>query len=124
MTPCSEPFSDNLAKVSIHGKSKNIHIYGGNYFAGVDLEGKKAGAIPGRSSELANLPNGHRLLSEKPRPAIEAQARPVSTVRKQVARLGTGSLHPRQEVFTNPAGPGAWSGISRTSQQHFQRAAE
>lgn len=129
MAPYSEAFSDNLPKVSIHGKSKNIYIYGGNYFAGVDLEGKKAGATLGGSSEGTDPLNGHQLLSEDPdqpeKHRLDQSLQCLSpNCRRPAARLGTGSLHPQQEVFTNPAGPGAWSGISRTSQQRFQRAAE
>lgn len=54
VAPYSEALSDNLAMVSIHGKGKSIYMYGGNYFSGFDLEGKKTGGILGRSSELAN----------------------------------------------------------------------
>ena len=57
MAPYSEAFNDNLAISPIHGKSKTINLYGGDYFAGVDLEGRKAGEILGRSSEVANPPN-------------------------------------------------------------------
>lgn len=57
MSPYSEAFSDNLAISSIHGKRKTINLYGGDYFAGVDLEGRKAGENLGRSSEVASPPN-------------------------------------------------------------------
>lgn len=97
-------------------------MYGGNYFSGFDLEGKNTGEILGKSSELANPPNPHQLLPKKPRPAGEAQAGLVATMhspncRRETASQGSGCLRPQQQVFTNPAGPGAWSGISRTSQQ-------
>lgn len=125
----SEAYSDNLAVSSIHRKSKTIYLNDGNYFAGVDLEGKKAGKILGRSSEVASAPDGHQVLSEKPRRPekheLDLSVQWISqTCRRQAVRLGTGSLRPQREVFTNPAGSGTCSGISRTSLQCFQGAAE
>lgn len=64
--------------VSLHGKGRTVYTYGANYSAGFDLEGKKTGGILGRNSELANPPNKHQLLSEKPTRAREARARPVA----------------------------------------------
>lgn len=56
----SETFSDNLAMVSIHGKSQSICRYGGNYFRGVDLEDKKHEGVLRRNSDLANLQDGRQ----------------------------------------------------------------
>lgn len=106
--------------LSIRLWKRQNHLHGWwRLFCRFDLEGE----ILGKSSELASSPNRHQLLSPKPRRAGEAQAGPVASVispncRRPTGRPGTGSLRPQQEVFTNPAGPGAWSGISRTSRQH------
>lgn len=96
-------------------KAKTAYMDGGHYFAVFDLEGTKTKGILGRSSGSAKPPHSRRLLSRKPRPAGGARAR--LNCRRRAARLGASSPCPQQEVFTDPAGPGARSGISRTSRQ-------
>lgn len=96
-------------------KAKTIYMDSGHYFAVFDLEGTKTEGILGRSSGSAEPPHRRRLLSRKPRPARGARAR--LNCRRRAARLGAGSPCPQQEAFTDPAGPGARSGISRTSRQ-------
>lgn len=126
VAPYSEAFSDNLARVSIHGKSKNIYIYGGNYFAGVDLEGKKAGATLGRSSEGADPLNGHQVLSEKPdqpeKHRLDQSLQCLSpNCRRPAARLGTQApythnrryLQTQQDLAPGQGFQGQASSVSR-----------
>lgn len=62
-------------------------------------------------------------LSEKPR-LVKGYGASLRMAGDKLPNWALPKLYPQQEALINPAGPGAGSEISRSSQPRFQRAVE